>query len=119
MYKEMSPANRDASKNIQKFLLVIPPTSHSQFLAAISSDKFLKTFTSISSDVADNIQVKIENQMRQDEDKGYATFAAAQSDTSKEEYECYKRQYVPTNCFSTAKIPFQTFASGFQVTSAP
>jgi hypothetical protein len=55
----------------------------------------------------------------QSEDKAYAAFVAAQSETWKEEYECFKRKYAATNCFGNAKIPFQTFTSGFQVTSAP
>jgi hypothetical protein len=53
------------------------------------------------------------------EDKTYAAFVAALSETLKEEYEYFKRKYAATNCFGNAKITFQTFTSGFQVTSAP
>jgi hypothetical protein len=37
----------------------------------------------------------------------------------KEEYERFKHKYGAKNHFGNAKIPFQTFTSGFQVTSAP
>ncbi len=61
-----------------------------------------------------NPQVKFENDIND-----YAAFSAKQAVTSKEEYERYKWQYNATNHFGAAKIPFQTFASGFQVTTAP
>jgi hypothetical protein len=127
MYEGMSDADKAASKSIQKFLLAIPPASHSQFLAKIGSDEFFKTFASVSLGAAGSGQVKFEHDPDMQlgsnaissEDKAYAAFIAAQSETSKEEYECFKRKYAATNCFGNAKIPFQTFTSGFQVTSAP
>jgi hypothetical protein len=61
MYEEMSGANKAASKIIQKFFLAIPPASHSQFLAKIGSDEFLKTFDSVSSGAAGSVQVKFEH----------------------------------------------------------
>ncbi len=127
MYEGMSDANKAASESIQKFLLAIPPASHSQFLAKIGSDEFLKTFASVLSGAAGGIQVKFEHDpdtqlgadTNRSEDKAYAAFFAAQSATSKEEYKRFKRKNAATNCFGNAKIPFQTFTSGFQVTSAP
>ncbi len=110
----MSDEDKAASDNVRKFLAAIPPSSCSQFLAAISSNEFLKSFTAIASNETESFQVKFEN-----EDKDYDAFAANQSDTLKEEYKCYKHQYNATNHFGAAKIPFQTFASGFQVTAAP
>jgi hypothetical protein len=120
----MSDANKAASKSIQKFLLAIPPTSHSQFLDKIGSDEFLKTFASVSSGAAGGVQVKYEHDpdtqlganANRSEDKAYAAFIADQSETLKEEYKRFKRKYAATNCFGNAKIPFQTFTSGFQVT---
>jgi hypothetical protein len=53
------------------------------------------------------------------EDKAYAAFVAAQSETLKEKHERFKSKYAATNCFGNTKIPFQTFTSDFQVTSAP
>jgi hypothetical protein len=47
------------------------------------------------------------------EDEAYAAFIAAESETLKEEYKCFKHKYAATNCFGNAKIPFQTFTSGF------
>jgi hypothetical protein len=107
MYVEMPAADNEASENIQKFLSALPPASHSQFLAAISSDEFLKNFPFSSFNAVDDIQVKFEHnnsttKLRSDtngnEDKAYAAFATAQSNTSKVEYECYKRQYRPVCC---------------------
>ncbi len=127
MYEGMSDANKAASDSIKKFLLAIPPASHSQFFAEIGSDEFLKTFASVLLGATGGVQVKLEHDpdtqlgadANRSEDKVYAAFVAAQSETSKEEYERFKRKYAATNCFSNAKIPFQTFTSGFQVTSAP
>jgi hypothetical protein len=78
-------------------------------------------------DAAGGIQFKFEHDSamqlefdaNRSEDKAYTAFVAAQSKTSKEEDECFKRKYAATNCFGTAKIPFRTFTSGLQVTSAP
>jgi hypothetical protein len=127
MYEGMSNANRATSKSIQKFLLAIPPASCPQFLAKIGSDEFLKTVASVLLSAAGGIQVKFEHDTamqlgadaNRSEDKAYAAFVAAQSETSKEEYECFKCKYAATNCFGNAKISFQTFTFGFQVTSAP
>jgi hypothetical protein len=127
MYEGMSDANKAASKSIQQFLLAIPPESCSQLLAQIGSDEFLKTFASVLSGAAGGVQVKFEHDpdmqlgadANRSEDKAYAAFVTAQSETSKERYECFKRKYAATNRFGNAKIPFQTFTSGFQVTSAP
>jgi hypothetical protein len=127
MYGGMSDADKTAFKSIQKFLLAIPPASRSQFLAEIGSDEFLKNFASVSLGAAGGVQIKFEHDpnmqlganANRSEDGAYAAFVAAQSETSKEEYECFKRKYAATNCFGNAKIPFQTFTYGFQVTSAP
>jgi hypothetical protein len=110
---EMSDEDKAALDNVGKFLAAIPPSSRSQFLAVISSDEFLKSLTAIASNETETFQMKFEN-----EDKDYAAFATNQSDTLKEEYKRYKRQYNATNHFGAAKIPFQTFPSGFQVTAA-
>jgi hypothetical protein len=107
--------------------LAILSASFSQFLAKIGSDEFLKTFASVPLGAAGGVQVKFEHDFdtqqganaNRSENKAYAAFIAAQSETSKEEYECFKRKYAATNCFGNAKIPFQTFTPGFQVTSAP
>jgi hypothetical protein len=114
MYEGMSDANKAASKSIQKFLLAIPPASCSQFLAKIGSDEFLKTFASVLSGAAGSFQGKFEHDAdtqlgantNRSEDKAYAAFVAAQSETSKEEYERFKRKYAATNCCGNAKIPF-------------
>ncbi len=127
MYEGMSDADKAASESIQKFLLAIPPASCSQFLAKIGSDKFLKTFASVSLGAAGGVQVKFEHDpnmqlganANRSEDKAYAAFVAAQSETLKEEYECFKCKYAATNHFGNTKIPFRTFKSDFQVTSAP
>ncbi len=127
MYEGMSDANKAASESIRMFLLAIPPISCSQFLAKIGSDEFLKTFAFVSLGAAGSVQVKFEHDpatqlgdnANRSEDKAYAAFVAAQSETLKQEYERFKRKYAATNCFGNAKIPFQTFTSGFQVTSAP
>jgi hypothetical protein len=66
------------------------------------------------SGVAGGIQVKFEHDpdtqlgsnANRSEDESYAAFVAAQSETSKEEYKCFKRKYAATNCFGNAKIPF-------------
>ena len=103
-----------ASDNLGKFLAAIPLASCSQFLAAISSKEFLKSFTAIASDDSTPPQIKFEHG-----NNDYAAFAAKQAETLKEEYERYKSRYNATNRFGNANIPFQTFASGFQVTAAP
>jgi hypothetical protein len=121
IYEGMSDANKAASKSIQKFLSAIPPAICSQFLAEIGSDEFLKTFASVSPGAAGGVQVKFEHDphtqlgadANRSEDKAYAAFVAAQSETLKEEYKHFKRKYAATNCFGNAKIPFQTFTSGF------
>jgi hypothetical protein len=110
----MSNEDTAASDNLGKFLAAIPLANRSQFLAAISSKEFLKSFTAIASNDSKPPQVKFEH-----DDNDYAAFAAKQAETSKEEHEHYKSQYNATNRFGKANIPFQTFASGFQVTAAP
>ena len=110
----MSNEDTAASDNLGKFLAAIPLASRSQFLAAISSKEFLKSFTAIASDDSKPPQVKFEHG-----NDDYAAFAAKQAKTSKEEYERYKSRSNATNHFGNANIPFQTFASGFQVTAAP
>jgi hypothetical protein len=109
----MSNEDKAASNNIGKFLAAIPLACRSQFLAAISSEEFLKSFFAIASNDSTSPQVKLEYK------DDYAAFAAKQAETSKEEYEHYKRQYNATTLFGNAKVPFQTFASDFQVTAAP
>jgi hypothetical protein len=111
---DMSNEDKAASDKMGKFLAAIPLASHSQFLAAISSKEFLKSLTAIASDDSETPQVKFEY-----ENNVYAAFIAKQDETSREEYERYKSQYNATNHFGNAKVPFQTFASGFQVTAAP
>jgi hypothetical protein len=111
---DMSNEDTAASDNLGKFLAAIPLARCSQFLAASSSKEFLKSFTAIASDDSDCPQVKFEHG-----NNDYAAFAAKQAETSKEEYERYKSRYNATNHFGNANIPFQTFASGFQVTAAP
>ncbi len=110
----MSNEDTAASDNRGKFLAAIPLASCSQFLVAISSKEFLKSFTAIASNDSKPPQVKFEHG-----DDDYAAFATKQAETSKEVYERYKSQYNATNHFGNANIPFQTFASGFQVTAAP
>jgi hypothetical protein len=51
--------------------------------------------------------------------KAYNAFVESQNETSKEEYARFKTRYAETNRFGKVKTPFQTFTSGFQVTSAP
>jgi hypothetical protein len=111
---DMSNEDKAASDNIGKFLAAIPSASRSQFLAAISSKEFLKFFTAIASDDSETPQVKFKY-----ENDDYAAFVAKQAETSREEYEHYKSQYNAINHFGNAKVPFQAFASGFQVTAAP
>ncbi len=111
---DMSNEDTAASDNLGKFLAAIPSAICSQFLAAISSKEFLKSFTAIVSDDSKPPQVKFEHG-----NDDYAAFAAKQAETLKEEYERYKSRYNATNHFGNANIPFQTFASGFQVTAAP
>jgi hypothetical protein len=110
---EMSNEDKAASDKIGKFLAAIPLASRSQFLEAISSKEFLKSFSAIASNDSTSPQVKFGYE------DDYAAFAAKQAETSKEEYERYKRQYNATTLFGNTKVPFQSFASGFQVTAAP
>jgi hypothetical protein len=84
---DMSNEDKAASNNIGKFLATIPLASRSQFLAAISSKEFLKSFTAIASDDSETPQVKFEY-----ENNDYAAFVAKQDETSREEYEHYKSQ---------------------------
>ncbi len=118
---------QDGKKNnegLQKFLLAIPAESRSQFLAAIPSDEFLKSF-GVTEDGP--IRLKFEDkdeeercrQSDADVAKAYNAFVEGQNETSKEEYERFKTRYAATNQFGKVKTPFQTFTSGFQVTSAP
>jgi hypothetical protein len=51
--------------------------------------------------------------------KTYGAFVAHQAQTAKAEYEHFKSKYAAKSCFGQVEIPFQTFQSGFQVTSAP
>jgi hypothetical protein len=110
MYEGMSDADKAASKSIQKFLSAIPPAHCSQFLAKIGSDEFLKTFASVLLGAAGSNQVKFEHdpntQLGADanssEDKAYAAFVAAQSETLKKGIRtlqaqvcCYK---LPQQC---------------------
>ncbi len=50
-----------ASNILVKFLAAIPSASCSQFLVAISSKEFLKSFTAIASDDSKPPQVKFEH----------------------------------------------------------
>jgi hypothetical protein len=84
---DMSNEDTAASDNLGKFLAAIPLASRSQFLVAISSKEFLKSFTAIASDDSKPPQVKFEHG-----GDDYAAFAAKQAETSKEEYECNKSQ---------------------------
>ena len=110
---EMTEDDKKNNEGLQKFLSAIPAESRSQFLAAISSDEFLKSFG-----VTENgpIRVKFEDK---DEEERFNAFVEGQHETSKEEYERFKTRYAATNQFGKVKTPFQTFTSGFQVTLAP
>ncbi len=46
--EELSDEDKTNSENIKKFLSTIPHTTRSQFLVAISSSDFLKTFATAS-----------------------------------------------------------------------
>ncbi len=120
MYEGMSDADKAASESIQKFLLAIPPASHSQFLAKIVSDEFLKTFASVLSGAAGGVQVNFEHdpntQLGADANRGEDDTYA---DLLQLSLKPWKRNTNASSCFGNAKIPFQTFTSGFQVTSAP
>jgi hypothetical protein len=126
---QMTDEDKRASENIQNFLSAIPADNRSQYLATISSNDFLKTFGQTG-----RVKVKFEDgttrvldatkenpdQPEEDPDQqAYAAFVTAQNLTSKEEYERFKSRYTASTCFGNMKIPFQAFASGFQVTSAP
>jgi hypothetical protein len=130
---------KKASNNLQKFLSAIPAESRSQFLTAIGSNDFLKSFGTPAS-----VEVKNEDGSKrvmfkngtttamgeEDPDQGrrqsdanitkaYNAFVEGQNNTLKEEYERFKARYAANNRFGNVKIPFQTFTSGFQITSAP
>ncbi len=104
---EMSNGDKAASNNIRKFLAAIPSASRSQFLAAISSEEFLKSFSAIASDDSTSPQVKFEYE------DDYAAFAAKQAETSKEEYEHYKRQHNATTLFWQRQGPFPNLCIWF------
>ncbi len=117
MYEGMSDANKAASKSIQIFLLAMPPASHSQFLAKIGSDEFVKTFASVLSGAAGGVQVKFDHNpttqlganANRSQDAAYAAFVAAQSETLKEEYECFKRKYAATKLLWQCQDSFPDF----------
>jgi hypothetical protein len=112
---------------------VIPAESRSQFLAAIGSDDFLKSFGTPASVEVKNEdgskRVMVEDgtttamgeedpdqgrhQSAADVAKAYNTFVEGQNNTSKEEYERFKARYAASNRFGNVKIPFQNFTSGF------
>ncbi len=58
--EELSDENKTNLENIEKFLLTIPHTTRSQFLAAISTSDFLKTFATASGN-SGSFQVKFGN----------------------------------------------------------
>ncbi len=60
---EMSDEDKAASDNVGRFLAAIPPSSCFQFLVAISSNEFLKSFTAIASNETETFQVKFEKGM--------------------------------------------------------
>ncbi len=122
--EELSDEDKTNSENIEKFLLTIPCTTWSQFLAAISSSDFLKTFATALGNFG-TFQVKFGNDEttpsgnKDAYSDAYAAFLASQTQTSKEEYERFRSNYAAKNCFGQVKIPLQTFQSGFQVTLTP
>jgi hypothetical protein len=122
--EELSNEDKTNLENIKKFLLTIPCTTQSQFLAAISSSDFLKTFATASGN-SGTCQVKFGNDEttplgnKDTYSDMHAAFLASQTQTSKEEYECFKSNYAAKNHFGQVKILLQTFQSGFQVTSTP
>jgi hypothetical protein len=122
--EELSDEDKTNLENIKKFLLTIPCTTWSQFLKAISSSDFLKTFATALGN-SGTFQVKFENDEptpsgnKDAYSDAYAAFLASQTQTSKEEYERFKSNYAAKNRFGQVKIPLQTFQSGFQVTSTP
>jgi hypothetical protein len=111
-------------ENIEKVLSTIPGTTQSQFLAAISSSDFLKTFAAASGN-SGTFQVKFRNDemmpsgIKDTYSNAFAAFLASQTQTSKEEYERFKSNYAAKNRFGQVKIPLQTFQSCFQVTLTP
>ncbi len=122
--RKLSNEDKTNLENIEKFLLTIPHTAWSQFLAAISSSDFLKTFPTASGN-SGTFQVKFGNDETTPSGNKYAysdtyaAFLASQTQTSKEVYERFKSDYAAKNYFSQVKIPLQTLQSGFQVTSTP
>jgi hypothetical protein len=122
--EELSDEDNANLENIEKFLLTIPRTTWSQFLAAISSSDFLKTFATALGN-SGTFQVKFGNDETTPVGNKdayfdtYAAFLASQTQTSKEKYKHFKSDYPVKNCFEQVKIPLQTFQSGFQVTSTP
>ncbi len=113
---KMSDEDKAASKNIGKFLASLPSASRSQFFAAVSSKEFLEFFSAATATSSDSAPPQVKFEYRDDD---YAAFAAKQAENSKEEYERYKGQYNATTLFGKAKVPVQTFASGFQVSATP
>jgi hypothetical protein len=96
---EMTEDDKKHNKGLQKFLAAIPAESRSQFLAAISSNEFLKSF-GVTEDGP--IRVKFEDK---DEEERFNTFVEGQHETSKEEYERFKTSYAATNQFGKVKTP--------------
>jgi hypothetical protein len=88
---EMTEEDKKNNKGLQKFLLAIPAESRSQFLAAISSDEFLKSF-GVTEDGP--IGMKFEDK---DEEERYNAFDEGQHETSKDKYERFKTRYAATN----------------------
>ena len=122
--KKLSNEDKTNSENIEKFLLTIPRTTWSQYLTAISSSDFLKTFATALGN-SGTFQVKFGNDEttplgnKDAYSDTYAAFLASQTQTSKEEYERFKSNYAAKNRFGQVKIKLQTFQSGFQVTFTP
>jgi hypothetical protein len=124
---QMTDEDKKASENIQKFLSAVLADSRSQFLATISSNDFLKTFGQTGSFEFEDGTTRVSDATKENPDQpkedpdqqAYAAFVTAQNATLKKEYEHFKSRYAASTCFGNVKIPFQSFASGFQVTSAP
>ncbi len=122
---ETTDNNKQNTKNISKFLDAIPQANHSKFLPAIGSKEFINTFTQYSAESAEN-HVKVEHNgastkppIDVNDEEHYAAFIAKQKKIAKESYEKHRCEYAAKKCFGKVNIPLQTFASGFQVTSAP
>jgi hypothetical protein len=112
--EELSDEDKTNLENIKKFLSTIPHTAWSQFLAAISSSDFLKTFATALGN-SGTFQVKFGNHEKMPSGNKdaysdvYAAFLASQTQTSKEDYEHFKSNYAAKNRFDQVKIPLQTF----------